>query len=390
MTVDNYNFDQSNSLKEQISIIILSLINVVFSIKYGARVTGYYLLISLVIGLFTYLFLRYGYDFFSKISSKKLLCASIVLLSIFIVGSAILFLDHPVEKLNVDRWSVITSFWETVGSGEYAFYAKSNVGNYAGPMPFYFIIAYPFYLIGELGYFSILGLITFLLLVFFTSSKEQNKRSLFYVLFFLIISPFFLLEIISRSNLLLNSTLIIVVLYYFLEIKDNVVTTKRIVTSGVLLGLFLSTRNVYVLVYIIAFIYALRLKVYSLKQLTIVGLIALATFVITFLPFVIGHFKDFTQMNPFIVEGTALLPFHYTVGFAMLAFSLAVFTKDNLDVLFNSGLVLFISIVIYVIHNISINGLQTAIFESKTDISYFIFCIPFFLFFHIKQKKLND
>jgi len=45
-----------------------------------------------------------------------------------LIGSGFIFYKIPVESLNVDRWSVITSFWDNFFKGEYVYFAKSNMG----------------------------------------------------------------------------------------------------------------------------------------------------------------------------------------------------------------------------------------------------------------------
>ena len=85
------------------------------------------------------------------------------------------------------RWSVITSFWDSYFATEYAYFAKSFAGNPPGPMPFYFIMALPFYLIGELGFLSIIGLLLFYWLMWY-KKVDSIIRTL---ILLLILSSFF-------------------------------------------------------------------------------------------------------------------------------------------------------------------------------------------------------
>jgi hypothetical protein len=67
--------------------------------------------------------------------------------------------------------------WDNYFSGEYVYFAKSNFGNPPGPMPFYYVLALPFYAVGELGYFSLLGIVVFVLLLRFARVPRRSEPS---------------------------------------------------------------------------------------------------------------------------------------------------------------------------------------------------------------------
>ena len=138
-------------IKTNSCLFIFLFINFAFLVKYLSRVTSHYILFSLPIIAFYYTFWSYRIQF--RTIFKKLKYLNIILIVFFILASKFIFMKIPYESLNVDRWSVITSFWDNFFRNDYVYFAKSNVGNPPGPMPFYFILALPFYLIRELGYF---------------------------------------------------------------------------------------------------------------------------------------------------------------------------------------------------------------------------------------------
>ena len=111
------------------------------------------------------------------------------------------------------------------------------------------------------------------------------------------------------------------------------------------------------------------------------GIISLLIFALTFIPVVYGHFEDFKQMNPFIVQSTFLIPFEYTILFVLIAIGSSFLCKNKNDVYFYNAFVLFVSILIYLAYYVFHQGLTQAFTESAVDISYFIFCIPFALWF---------
>ncbi len=359
--------------KKNIAFFLLVFINFIFCLKYSSRLTSYYLPLSILFSSSFYM-LYLIKSSLKKLKKIKTLTISILLL--FLIASCVGFYLVPVDFLQVDRWSVITSFWDTFFSSEYAYFAKSNVGNPPGPMPFYFILALPFYFIGELGLFSLCGILIFFLLLSYMHLSHYLR--LFAVLF-ICMSPFYLWEVISRSNILINSSLVLFTLLYFF--KNKSFGTHKIAVTGILVGLLMSTRNVFAIPFVLAFLFAWRQNILTFKKLVALGTIAIVTITTTFLPFVIGHFEEFKIMNPFLVQSTFLIPFEYTVAFILLAVIFGFLCKSTADVYFYSGLVLFISIFTYFIYHTFLIGLSEAYFGNIIDISYFIFSAPFLLFY---------
>lgn len=362
-------------LKKNTTLIILLFINFLFAYKYIERITNWALPLAIFITFFSFLILNKG-KILNFLTNKY----QILLIIVFCICSFFIWKKIPVENLNVDRWSVITSFWDTYFSNTYAYFAKSNVGNPPGPMPFYYILALPFYFLKELGYLPLLGIIFFYsLLLFF--KVDANKRLT--ILLFTLSSFFNLWEVISRSNIFFNSTLILVSTIYIL--KQEKFNTQSLVISSILIGLTMSTRNVFVLPYIVTFIYILRKKTINFKQFFILGTLSIFIFCLTFLPIIYNHLNDFLIMNPFIVQSTFLIPFEYTILFILLAFGISFLSKNAPDVYFYSGLILFLSIFIYFVYHILHAGFHDAFFNNIIDISYFILCTPFLLWYYATE-----
>lgn len=353
--------------KKSISFTLFLFVSFLFTYKYLERFTQWAILLSVIVSLL-YIVL-YRTQHLLKFINKKLEISFII---VFIVACFFIWKKVPIETLNVDRWSVISSFWDSYFANEYAYFAKSFAGNPPGPMPFYFILALPFYWVGELGFLSIIGVLFFYWLMWYKKVNTINRI----LILLLILSAFFnLWEVISRSNIFLNASLVLGSLIYILNQK--VFTLKILIISGIFIGLLISTRNVFVISYIICFLYLWRVKAIQFKQLFVLGIISLLIFALTFIPVVYGHLEDFKQMNPFIVQSTFLIPFEYTVLFVLIAIGSSFLCKNKNDVYFYNALVLFVSILIYLIYYICLQGFTQAFTNSTVDISYFIFCIPF-------------
>ncbi len=367
--------------KRTLALAITIFVNLLFVYKYTERVLPFPGLLVLLMAVFYTLIWHYKDK--PRISSKLFHTFLWGSFFAFLLISMFLFRKIPMESLNVDRWSVITSFWDNYFDSKYVYFAKSHMGNPPGPMPFYFIIALPFYLIGELGYLPLLGLLIFLVLLLKTKASLGIKL---WALVFVLTSFFFLWEVVTRSPLFLNSTLIVILAIWY-----NSLDKRRwgfyLAVNAILAGFLLSTRNVYIIPYIILFLYSLLYKQISFKNLFLYSILSVSTFAITFIPFVLNYLDDFFVMNPFIVQSSFLIPFHFTIAFFTIAIVGAFFCKQKLDTFFFSGITLFTSIVIYFIYHIFRVGFHAAYLESVVDISYFIFCIPFLLYYLIKSEQ---
>jgi len=368
--------------KRNLSFTIFAAINILFSIKYFSRYTEYYLLFAAVL-LFMQILLFYKGGMLTKIASSRYTVINITMLTVFCLASIFIFSKISAEASNSDRWSVITSFWDNFFNGEYVYYAKSHLNNHPGPMPFYFILALPFYLIGELGLFSLMGIIAFYLLMRYT--KVRPSYQAIFILF-VITSPFYLWEISSRSNIFLISTLIVFSFAFFFAIK-NYTSLKSQLLIGLVLGLMMSTRNIYALCYIILFLYCIKSKKLDIVSVIKTGCFMILTFVLTFTPFVLGHWNDFTQMNPFIIQSSYLMPVELSILAVFCSFFMFLFCRKDLDVIFYSGVILFFAIALHLAYHSFDSSFHDAVFESHADISYFIMCIPFFLYYMLKTDN---
>lgn len=368
--------------KKNISLLLFFFINILFGIKYLSRISELY---PLIILLFTIIsaFLLWKKQAILIILSKIKLTLNILTI-LYIFFSLTIFYLIPKETLNVDRWSVINSFWDNYFSDKYVYYAKSFDGNYPGPMPFYFILALPFYLIGELGLYSLLGIILFIYLMN-TSFKTKEYSKIVFLL--IALSLFYVWEISTRSNIFLNGTLILFSIFYFL--KKYTKNVKNDLIFGIIFGLVLSTRNVFVIPLIITIIFSIKTKKIDLKHLIILGLFTVTTFIVTFIPFVWNHIEDFKTMNPFIIQSSYLMPFEYSVVFILLSFLSVFICKNESDVYFYSGFVLFLTILFYFAYTIYVTNFNHTFYESGADISYFILCLPFSLFHYFYCTKLK-
>lgn len=360
-------------IKSSVTILSLLVVNFLFSFKYLSRYFDYALYIAALIGITQFAFYRFGHKIPLPAKWKSVIC--FVAMSLIIGLVIISHYEIPVESLNVDRWSVISTFLTELFNGNYPYFARSHMGGYPGPMPIYFLIALPFYFIGEL---SILSAIGYLIILEVLRRRETTRNTVF-LIFFTVTSLFAIWEIATRSNLFTFSILVVFVLNRFTTLRIS--KTFSFYALAVLTGLLLSTRSIYILPYLIFFISSLTNKEIPFNKLFLFLSVAFISFVSTFLPFIYFFRSEFFTMNPFIVQSSFLVPTSYTIFFIFMALAMSFFVKNNSDKLFYSGASLFLAILIYASYHLINYGYEVSFVNSQVDISYFIFCVPFLMFY---------
>lgn len=355
---------------------LLLVINFFFSWKYLDRFTEWSLLLSFAL---TLVYIA-SWILAARLPYRKIYTwfAAVIVLS-YAAGMVLAFEKFPVSGLNVDRWSVISSFWENFNQGLYPYKARSHMGNYPGPMPFYFILAYPFLSLGELGYLSIAG---FLLLAFLLL-RMKNMTAVF-SLVFLVTSPLTAWEILSRSTILVNTTLVL--LYVILLLRYRIDRPLSLFLFAIAGGLLLSTRSVFILSYLFLVILFLKNKEFSVWKIAAGGLTLMLVFVLTFLPFVLPFPGEFREMNPFTIQSSFLIPSGYIPLFLALTVAVGLMRGGEDRVWLFNGVIYFLVIFIYFVYCSFSAGIKEAYFGSAADISYFIFAVPFLLYAQAESK----
>ena len=361
---------------------VLLFINGLFCVKYFERFTNLYPLVTLLL-----LCIQVGvlyFSFYDKCTLKQQKIIIYLLLILAVIGSFFVFRKIHISSLNVDRWSVIYSFWEAFFNGDYPYFAKSHMNNPPGPMPIYFVIALPFYLINEIGWMPLVAV--FIGVIFINKLVKNPTSQLVFILFMFTFMGFYW-ELLSRSTILLNSFLVLIVLLY--SEKSIARQNYSFYLSALLTGVILSTRMVFIMPFLSLGIMTLLSKKVSFPRLLSWTALALFAFALTFLPFYIGFQESFFVMNPFKVQSGFLLPSIYNYLFILISIVLSLFFYNQLSLLLLSGYSLFISIFIYFVYHLMHSGLQGAYFQSGADISYFLFCVPFLLMHFLIEKKIK-
>ena len=364
-----------------IPLFIIGFINLLFAYKYGIRATSLALPISLIY-ILVFLFIpKLSNSIFDKYKVMSPTMILLIIVGLFVGIHIAGFTIVPVGKLNVDRWQIITGFWDSVKDGVYPYYPRTPDANPPGPMPLYFVFAYPFYLIGEIGFYSLLGVLLFAV---FTYRYVNDKSSVLIINLLLIASLSINWEIVSRSTILINSVLMLILMRYLLT--HNINKWKSLLISAAISGLLLSTRSIFILMFIPIILYKIRAKELSLTQSAIWFGIAMTAYLLPLGMFTLIYPHDFWRMNPLIVQSEFLIPPYFVGVFILIALVLGIRTQTINRVYLSSGIALFTAILIYFCYHIATSGFETAYINSKADISYFIFCIPFLLYSMVTDR----
>lgn len=372
-------YNHQMNYKNYFSLGLITLYNFLFAYKYIAEQTSLGLVFTIV-----YILLFLGAFYITNRINFKWFDSKVFYYGLLITCSLmflLLFRYVKVESLNVDRWSVINVFWEHVFAGKYPYSVQSNMGNYPGPLPVYFLLALPFYLIGEIGIFSITGFL--LLALFMRRNLTPHKSAVCLIL--IILSIPILWEISVRSTIVVNAVLFILYTSWLLDLDMN--KKKNFLLSAILGGLVLSTRSILVLVFVVYGMYMLRNRLLLFPKLMLWGSIVLFVLVLTILPFILVYPNEFLKMNPLFVQTEHLLPLWFSLIFIVFAIIAGWYCKNKHNLYFAVGVVYAFFFACYAGFNCFEYGFTQAYFGSIIDLSYGLFGFVFLLLAVFKQSS---
>ncbi len=355
-----------------ILLSIFIFINITFCVRYAIRISIEATIISTII----YLLLSV---FTIKFCNKNTLSLKQIFLTCIIwVACCIVLLQFvPLETIRVDRIEMIELFWNAVNDGEYPYSPRGNFnGNHPGPMPIYFILCYPFYLIKT---YALIPILSYMAWIYYT--YHTNRQSTTLLLLLIIFSPACYWEVLCRSTIIFNT---IIFLIWFVSLKSfDSFSSKKLIISAIIGGLLLSTRSILV-VPIIAFgIYALHHKLQQRSKTIIWGFVLLATFIATHIPLLFYGIDKVIEINPITIQTDFFIPSEYMILFIILLSIISYKCTNFNRITFISGIFLFAIALLYIVRYIFCTGLEHSI-TMGCDISYFLFSLPF-LFYSLEN-----
>lgn len=249
-------------------------------------------------------------------------------------------------------------------------------GNSTNPsgFPVLFLLAMPFHYLGNYGLLEAAGI--WLFGVTILKNRQGNIRTTWTQFLILLLLPTVYYEIVTRSELFFNMSLALA----FLAIADFSLTANRInfrfVWMAVAFGLVLSTRLIVAPAYIIFVLYKFK---ESHKEGVVFSLIAVSTFALTLLPFLMWNPTAFFSRGPLRVQFAHLPGWGVFVTVAV-SLIFGYLSKNMKAVASYSGMTIFAAVALGFVWSVCRLGFTQVIFKDRFDIGYFILCVPFLLY----------
>lgn len=365
---------------QRILLFVYLVINILFIEKYASRVTDYHLCLSVLYVLGTLLLIY----FFRK---KLHTCAHATR---WTIGIGLLFLcaglivQYAIDPhaLRVDRWSAIHHFLTTMLQGDYPYGASTHLGGYGSPFPIWQILHLPCYFLGNVGLSIFVVLIAFVLTMHYCHSSKAALM----VTVLLGISPAVWYEVAVRSDLITNMLLVAIIVQWLVH-KDVKLMHSPLVL-GVISGLVLSTRLIALIPLCVLYGYEF-LHIGWKKQLLFL-LTTIATFTLTFLPFVFwnGSTLLFFEYSPFVLQ-TRQGSWVVLLLFALIAVATTCIMQGKTSYVFAAtGLLLTILVVMSFVEKMWQLNLWNGLFSSAFDITYLSTALPYYII-HLSHAMLN-
>lgn len=371
-------------LEKNILFILYFLINLLFIIKYGSRVTNIPILFIVIISYFFIVYITLKIcQRIKNVHSLCLLFLVCIFLFLWILGQ---YSIDPMS-IKVDRWSAIHNFINYFLDGKYPYLAQTHLGGYGSPFPIWQIFHIPFYLLGNVG-LSIFAIFSYFIYV---QKRILGNQYALIVLFLFVLSPAFLYEILVRSDLVTNflllSSFLQIVLYKGKNLQNS------FYSIAILCGLFLSTR-LSIAIACIIFFFPSYLQL-SIKRKILFPLLVIIIFSFTFLPFIIWNMDElfFFKYNPFILQTRQGSILDVLFICLIICYIVIRLKGDYLKTFCNIAYAYILFIAFVAIHLIISVQSYDVFLTSLFDITYFDMSLPFLicsLGIYLVKRRINS
>lgn len=227
--------------------------------------------------------------------------------------------------------------------------------------PFFYLVASPFYLIGNIALIEVILWVILALFLIFDSATVREKVI---KLFFLLVSPLTFFGLFEASGYFINAAIIIVLILLSNKYLNPAKVDSYFILYAVVLGLFFSISLEIITVFVIYMIYFFR---NNMKELSLFLEIFLAVFLITIIPFIVWNPILFFINGPISTFFNFRFPWWEIILYFGIAAYIGWMVSDLQEIFFSIGILLVITSVIN-------------LFFVHTGLSGFIFALPFLIF----------
>lgn len=361
-------------------LVIYELINALFVYKYTSRITlcPWAMTLGYLVGVNLFILLSFK-NYESRLSLKTQHIIYFSMVAVLTILFTLFMFHFDPQKIRVARYPALYEWLTRLFNFEFPYTSQAPHSGF----PFLFMLAMPFYFLGDLGIFQIFSFLIFAVLIHLRYYRNSVNR--FRCLTLLIMAPAFLFEIVTRSDLFSNMVIVMLYLAIFEKLSPRL-RYAALLILGIVGGFLLSTRGVVGLIYITFFGYYLRRR--TIKDV-LFFLSILVGFLLTLLPFLIWDWRSFINFGPFVMQmqlshipkWLLILPIASCIFCAMSIKLLKSIYSSISFILFGVACLAFAIVIIDC-------GLYDAVFGDGFDISYFCFALPFLLLsldFHEKK-----
>jgi hypothetical protein len=352
--------------------LLLLAMNLPFVLKYSPRAgldpllsaAAYVVMFAAVAVIPAWLLRRAGHD--SRF-------ASLLGYGLFLYGVAMLLLLRALEPgaLQLDRWSALHNFWDAAFRGEYPYQAGSHMGNPISGFPALFLLALPFYWLGDAGYLQVAAVIGLAVVMML---KFREPRTVIFLMLLMLAMPAVQYQVFARSDLLANVILAACLLHF--SLLPGSAAGRRLFVWGLVWGVALSTRGIMLIPLILAAFPLLQGR--GVKAVAGFCAAVVAGFLGTFLPFFLWDPSLFLEHNPFRVQST-FLPLWGLILLLSSALIVGFLRGKATRPYHDTGVLLLVTVVFYAARLSFKGGWAGARQEGRFDVSFFVLPLPFLL-----------
>ncbi|HKI78242.1 MAG TPA: hypothetical protein VKA26_06850 [Ignavibacteriaceae bacterium] len=215
-----------------------------------------------------------------------------------------------------------------------------NFTDFSYNLPVIYYLLGPFYQLGDLNYFNLLGLIIFFLIILISSNTSKELFSRFSAVLFL---PLIYGELYSKNDILVNAILFVSLIYLMKRYLDPDKLNFRFLMLAMAVGLLLCTRLLLTIPFILMLLYFFR---NNIPKLFVFLLISLLIYFMFIFPFMNLDKRLFILYGPF-TNSFATLPAWIYVVILLIVLYAGWMISDYQELLFVSGLLMFISAIFF-------------------------------------------
>jgi hypothetical protein len=274
--------------------------------------------------------------------------------------------------LKVDRWSALTNFLGACLRGDFPYAKLSHLGHPISGFPILFLLAVPFYSLGDVGWMQFAALAAFAVL----SRREGGRPEVASVAVLLLFAqPGFHYEVLARSDLFANMTVAAWCLYGS-DGSGEERSKGRFAAEACLWGALLATRGIAGIPFLLCAgaVFRKRGPAWASAFGLIAGLVAAAAF----LPFYLWDPEAFRAHNPLSVQA-GYAPLACVLPVAGAAFCLGYADSGGGRKFRNAGLLIFSLVTACFLRAAMGRGWEDAVNASGFDLTYFTLSMPFLI-----------